>query len=298
MSTDHLIIVSKEEEQERLDTFLTNRFEGFSRTYFQMLIKNNLVLVNGEPVKKRIKLEEGDEIEIEFALTEESKIEPENIALSILYEDDELIAINKAPGMVTHPAVGNWHGTFVNALLYHCQSLPEHHLRPGIVHRLDKETSGVLVAAKTTSMQQKLVALFASRQVKKKYVAICLGNPGNQVIEGRIGRHPIRRKEMAIIEGGGKEAITRVQTRFCDGKISVIDLYPQTGRTHQLRVHLKSIGCPILGDSVYGNKALNTKYGAQRQLLHAERLLLPLEKPLELVAPIPEDMLAYTLMVQ
>lgn len=293
MSTDHLIIITKLESHERIDKVLAARFENFSRTYFQMLIEKKLVLVNGELVKKRTKLEEGDEIEIEFAASEQISLTAENIPLDILYEDEHMIAVNKPAGMVTHPAVGNWSGTFVNALLYHCLQLPEQGLRPGIVHRLDKETSGVIIAAKTSIMQQTLVGFFAARSVKKKYVAICSGNPGDCVIETLIGRDPKKRKEMAVVEQGGKEAITHVKTRSCDGKVSVVDLYPKTGRTHQLRVHLKSVGCPIIGDKLYGNLALNKKYQAKRQLLHAESLTLPFTPPLEIIAPIPDDMRKY-----
>lgn len=194
--------------------------------------------------------------------------------------------------MVVHPAVGNWSGTFVNALLFHCK-LEGEGLRPGIVHRLDKETTGLLLAAKTEKAQQSLVALFASRAIKKEYIAITLGNPGTRTIEGNIGRHPVRRKMMSVLEVGGKEAITQIKTAKCDGNMSVVHLFPQTGRTHQLRVHLKSVGTPILGDPIYGNEALNKKYGAERTLLHAYKLSFthPItNQPLELTAPIPADM--------
>ena len=163
-SESDLLIVSEEDVGARLDKFLKSRFPDYSRTYFQSLIEEGLVLLNGSPVKKACKLEEGDEIEIEFAVTEEISVTPEPIPLDILYEDLYLLAVNKPAGMVVHPAVGNWRGTFVNALLYHCKqlSITQNPLRPGIVHRLDKETSGLLLAAKEEMTQRKLVEMFAT----------------------------------------------------------------------------------------------------------------------------------------
>lgn len=288
------IHVREKEAALRLDKLLAKRFPEYSRQYFQYLIREKLVLVNGSLVKKATKLEEGDEVEIEFALTPEISLEPEAIELEILFEDDDLIAINKPAGMVVHPAVGNWSGTFVNALLYHCQQLPKGtSLRPGIVHRLDKQTTGVLVAAKTERAQQLMVEKFANRQIEKTYLAICIGNPGNRLIEGNIGRHPVRRKEMAVLEGKGREAQTLCESLAHNATLSLVRLFPKTGRTHQLRVHLKTIGTPILGDPVYGNPTLNKKFGAHRQMLHAYSLRFehPLRKEeIELKAPIPQDM--------
>lgn len=288
------IHVSEEETSYRLDKLLALRFPEYSRQYFQYLIREKLVLVNGNLVKKAAKLEEGDEIEVEFALTPEISLEPEAIPLDILFEDGDLIAINKPAGMVVHPAVGNWSGTFVNALLYHCKQLPKGDvLRPGIVHRLDKETSGVLVAAKNERTQQLMVELFANRQIKKEYLAICVGNPGNRLMEGNIGRHPVRRKEMAILEGKGREARTRCESIAHNQTLSLVRLFPETGRTHQLRVHLKAAGTPILGDSVYGIPSMNKKFDAHRQMLHAYALRFkhPIRKEeIELKAPVPQDM--------
>lgn len=290
-----LLIVTEEEAGERLDKLLARRFkEVYSRTYFQHLLDEQLVLLNGEPVKKRTKPQEGDEIEVEFAALPEIELSPESIPLTILYEDEALIVVNKPAGMVVHPAPGNWSGTFVNALLYHCKALPveEGTLRPGIVHRLDKETSGVLVAAKTLEMQQKLTALFASRQVYKEYLAICIGNPSNGEINAPIGRHPIHRKQMAIVPSG-KPAISHCHTIAWNGKLSVVQIVIATGRTHQIRVHLKYQGTPVLGDTLYGNPSINHYYGVRRQLLHASRIKMkhPLtEELLDIAAPLPEDM--------
>jgi 23S rRNA pseudouridine1911/1915/1917 synthase len=288
-----LLFVTEEESGRRLDKFLTARFPTYSRSYFQSLIDERLVLVNSELVKKAYKLEEGDEIEIEFAYTKEIKVEPEPIALDILYEDDYLIAVNKPAGMVVHPAVGNWSKTFVNALLYHCAQLEgTDTLRPGIVHRLDKETSGLLLAAKDELTQRRLVEAFATRQVHKEYLAICLNNPGTREISTLIGRHPTKRKEMAVLKDRGKEAKTLCETIAFKEPLSYVRLLPQTGRTHQLRVHMRHIGSPILGDSVYGSLAANQKFKVERQLLHAHllRFLHPITKEeIELKATIPQD---------
>jgi 23S rRNA pseudouridine1911/1915/1917 synthase len=297
-----LIFITDEEAGERLDKILAHRFrEVYSRTYFQSLIEGERILVNGSPVKKRMKPEAGDEVEVEFLITPELKLKPEAIPLSILYEDEALIVINKPAGLVVHPAVGNWTGTLVNALLYHCQNhfpreCEEGSLRPGIVHRLDKETSGVLVAAKTPFVQQKLIALFASRAVFKEYVAICLGNPGSAHIKAPIGRHLIQRKKMAVLERGGKEALTHCQTIAFDGTLSLVKVVLTTGRTHQIRVHMQHLGTPILGDALYGHAGANKKYKASRQLLHSWHLQFchPLTGDNMLFeAPIPDDMKCY-----
>jgi 23S rRNA pseudouridine1911/1915/1917 synthase len=281
------------EEGMRLDRFLIGRFPHYSRSYFQSLIEQRLVLVNGELIKKGAKLVVDDEIEVEFAVTSQMTLVAEPIPLDIIYEDEHLLAINKPAGMVVHPAVGNWTGTFVHALLYHCEQLATHDtLRPGIVHRLDKETSGLLIAAKDEMTQRRLVEAFASRRIHKEYIAICLGNPGNRKIVGHIGRHPTHRKQMAVLIGKGKQAETVCQTLAHNAQISLVRLLPHTGRTHQLRVHMQSIGTPILGDKLYGSPAANKRYGVSRQLLHAKtlRFLHPMtQEEMVLEAPIPQD---------
>lgn len=291
---DELLIVTADEAGTRLDRILANRFkEIHSRSYFQYLIGERSVLLNGEPVKKQIRPEEGDEIQVEFILTPEIKIEAEKIPLDILFEDEHLLIINKQPGLVVHPAPGNWSGTLVNGLLYHCGRLEAgDSLRPGIVHRLDKETSGVLVAAKTIQSHQKLVSLFAERQVKKRYLALCLGNPGEGTIDLPIGRHPVHRKQMACVEGGRK-AVTHYNTLQTREGVSLVELDLETGRTHQIRVHMQKLNCPILGDAVYGAERMNKRYGAKRQLLHAATLEFVHPVTGELLcaeAPIAEDM--------
>lgn len=300
------IVITPEEAGMRLDKILALRYTGQqSRTYFQSLIDAEHVLVNGIPVKKRIKLEAGDEVEIRFILTNSIELSPENIPLDILYEDEYIVVINKSAGLVVHPAPGNWSGTVVNAILHHCNienhlvendGASKNHLRPGIVHRLDKDTSGVLVIAKTLVTHRKLVEMFAARQVYKEYIAICIGNPGKVLINKPIGRHPVHRKMMAVVPSG-KEAITHCCTLAIQNNLALVLLNLETGRTHQIRVHMKECGTPILGDELYGNGGINSKFHALRQMLHAFKIQFfhpIMGNFLEIKAPLPSDMLAAT----
>lgn len=293
-----LIIVAEDEAGTRLDKLLAERFkENHSRSYFQYLIDQHLVLLNGEPVKKRIKPLCGDEIEVQFAATPEISLSPEQIPLEVIFEDEHLLAVNKPAGLVIHPAPGNWSGTFVNALLYHCRQLEsvENSLRPGIVHRLDKDTSGILLAAKTLESQQKLIALFASRGIYKEYCAVCIGRPIEGEIRAPIGRHPTQRKQMAVVPEG-KEAVSNVKWLGGNDRLSFLQVVISTGRTHQIRVHLKHCGTPVLGDDLYGNPSINHSNKVDRQLLHARllRLIHPITGEfLELCAPIPSDILHF-----
>lgn len=287
-----LLIVTKEEEAKRLDKLLSERYDHKSRTYFQFLIEKGLVLLNGAKVKKRIIPKFGDEIEVFFALTPEISLEPQNIPLSILYEDEHMIAVNKPANMVVHPAHGNWNGTFVNALLYHCKNLPSSNdLRPGIVHRLDKGTTGVLLAAKTEDAHRNLISMFSHREIKKRYLAICVSNPPNGRVSLPIGRDSNNRQKMAV-KGDGKEAISEFTTLATNGLLSLVQADIFTGRTHQIRVHLKYLKAPIFGDLIYGNTSKTKSFEAQRPLLHAQRLELlhPItKKNLIIEAPQPED---------
>lgn len=277
----------------RLDSLLANYYPQASRSYFQKLIGSGHILVNGDIVKKSYKPQVDDLLEVNFSLTDEITITPENIPLDIVYEDEYLLAVNKPAAMVVHPAHGNWSNTFVNGLLYYCKELEQGDtLRPGIVHRLDKNTSGILIAAKTLTAHEKMCHLFASRQIEKTYLAICLGKPSDTTINAPIGRHPVKRKEMAILQEGGKEAITDLFCTKPGADFSLVTLKPQTGRTHQLRVHLKFINHPVLGDDIYGSISANTRYGAKRQLLHAHTIAFthPFTRMrLTLEAPLPED---------
>jgi len=226
-------------------------------------------------------------------LPPESLVEPEPIPLQIIYEDDYFLAVNKPAGMVVHPAPGHRSGTFVNALLYYCKQITcLDPLRPGIVHRLDKDTSGILLAAKTVEAHQKFIEKFSKREMEKLYLAICVGRPQSGPLSAPIGRHPVHRKEMAVIPDG-KEAITDIQVAAFNDKLSLAILKPKTGRTHQLRVHLKHLGTPVLGDTTYGSERANNSFDTSRQLLHAYRLTFthPITNAkITLCAPLPEDM--------
>lgn len=293
METVEQFYASINELEDRLDRVLKSKYPAFSRTYFQYLIDKGSVLVNKKPVKKREQLSLNDLVEITFLEGEKSPLTPQKMDLDILFEDAHILVINKPAGMVVHPAPGHRDMTFVNALLFHCEHLQEDGtLRPGIVHRLDKETSGVLIAAKNRETQALLTEQFAKREVEKEYMAICFGNPSCMTCASPIGRHPVRRQEMAIVEGG-KEAHTRFVIHSSHKEFSLVTAYPTTGRTHQIRVHLKALNAPILGDPLYGRPSVNEKHKAQRQLLHAHKLKLvhPITKePMLFEAPLPEDL--------
>lgn len=297
LESSDVLIIEPGEESLRLDKLLFERFSGhFSRTYFQKLIEEGLVLLNGEPVKKRVKPKAQDEVEVEFAAVSPVDLTPENIPLDILYEDEDILVVNKPAGLVIHPAPGNWSGTFVNALVYHCQELmkgfeEESGIRPGIVHRLDKDTSGVLIAAKNSFSQRKLIESFASRQVVKQYLAVTIGCPKTREITSPIGRDPFHRQKMAVVPTG-KPSRSLIEPLFSGKEFSLVRIGLETGRTHQIRVHLSSIGTPVLGDDIYGKPSFNRKWNASRQLLHAESLQInhPVTgKRMHFSAPLPSD---------
>ena len=288
-------LIEEEDLGLRLDKVLPKRFPGHSRSYFQNLIDEDYVLLNGLPVKKQMRPEIGDEVSVAFQEVPILDVKPEAIDLDILYEDADIIVVNKPPGMVVHPAPGAYTGTFANALMHHCKELnPEDFdaLRPGIVHRLDKDTSGVLVAAKTLRAHQKLSEQFSTRAVEKEYLAIALGTPPEGEFSAPIKRHPIKRKQMTVNEEG-KQATTIFKVLGKSEGLSLLSCQLITGRTHQIRVHLKELNCPVLGDTTYGTENLNRKWDAKRQLLHAHKIKFahPIsEISLELIAPIPTDM--------
>ena len=242
-------------------------------------------------MKKREIPQVGDEIQIFFLASPELKLVAEPIPLEILYEDPSVICVYKPVGMVVHPAPGHPTGTFVNALLHHCQSLPPQDLRPGIVHRLDKDTSGVLLAAKTVEAHQKLIASFSNRDIEKEYLTITVGKPSQETVNAPIGRHKIKRKKMTVTETG-REALTHFDVLDGYDGFFLVRARPVTGRTHQIRVHLKEQKTPVLGDPIYGSEKLNRKMGIQRTLLHAHRLTFPhpqTREKITITAPPPED---------
>lgn len=294
MTPNKECIILENPNQERIDALLARYYTDYSRTYFQELIEKELVLLNGKPSKKRQIPVCGDQVEITFRKRPGPDLTPQAIPLNVLYEDKHIIATNKPADMVVHPAPGNWSNTFVNALLNHCPIEPSSDVRPGIVHRLDKETSGVLLAAKTELAHQKLVEQFHDRKIEKEYIAIVLGKLEAQCINLPIQRSEKDRKKMAVCpQGQGKEAITEVIPLDYNGTFTKVLLKPKTGRTHQLRVHLAHLGYPILGDKVYGHESINKRYKLDRHLLHAHTLQLthPItDQTLKFVAPMPKEM--------
>ena len=277
----------------RLDHFLAARLPHLSRSRLQMLIKEGHIRVAGEPAKPGEKLRHGQIITVyEPEATPVTGTDPEAIPLEILYEDNDLLVLNKAAGMVVHPAAGNPTGTLVNALLHHCTSLSGigGEQRPGIVHRLDKETSGCLVVAKNDLAHQGLSKQFAGRTVLKVYLAIASGHFAKKsgVIETEIARHPIHRKKMAVVTNGrGRASTTDYRVLQELPEASLVECTLHTGRTHQIRVHLKHLGHPLLGDEVYGRRG---KY--LRQMLHAWKLGFAHPRTgqwMEFESPIPQD---------
>ena len=316
----------------RLDKHLLTLYPDFSRSRIEGLIKGGYVTVNGAAAAKAgMKIAEDDEIDVEIPPPVPAVPEPEDIPLDVVFEDEDMLVVNKAPGMVVHPAPGHFTGTLVNALLAHCPNLSGIGgvARPGIVHRLDQYTSGLIVVAKSQAAMDGLVKAFSShKNIEKTYLAVCHGSPRLNAgrIENLIGRHPVDRKRMAIVEKNGKVAITNwekidklerevgiggelkceVEERKLSSTVplplstttSLIKCRIETGRTHQIRVHMASLGCPVVGDSVYGKSALDKRLSPipQRQMLHAWRLKLwhPVKSvQMSFEAPIPDDMQPY-----
>lgn len=246
---------SAEQEPQRLDHFLCSAITGESRAAVQRLIETGNVLVDGKSVRPSLKLKGGEQIDVEIPPPLPATPQAEAIPLEVLYEDSDLIVINKAAGMVVHPGAGNTSGTLVNALLAHCQDLAGigGELRPGIVHRLDKGTSGVLVAAKNDRSHQLLSEQFSVHSVKRIYQALIFGSPAEDTgkIEGTIGRHPTERLRLSGKAKHGKHAVTRWKVKERYGRVSLVELRLETGRTHQIRVHLTEAGFPLLGDPLY-----------------------------------------------
>ena len=280
---------------ERLDLFLVRHMPDFSRSYAQRLIETGQVTVDGTVRKANYKLRSGEEIVCTVLPAAPVEIRAEEIPLNILYEDADLIVINKVRGMVVHPAAGITTGTLVNALLRHCRDLSGINgaLRPGIVHRLDKDTSGVMVAAKNDMAHHFLARQIRDKEARREYRAIVYGNivPRAGVITGDIGRHPTDRKKMAIVRENGKPATTHFEVLERFGDYTYVSCRLETGRTHQIRVHLTSIGHPLVGDAKYTAK--KNPFAIAGQALHS--LTLSLTHPrtgaaMTFTAPIPADM--------
>ena len=295
-------------KERRLDKYLHGRFADLSRCFIQNAIKQGAVEVNGKLAKPSFKLSPGDKIDLVLGEPPSKDILPEDIPLNIIYEDSELIVLNKQPGMLVHPARGNTHGTLVNALVFYSDKLSSGlgDFRPGIVHRLDKNTTGVMVVTKNESAQWKIAKQFERRHVGKTYLAIVHGTPEltADCIKAPLGVHPRTREKQAIRPEGGREAITFYETIEHWRGFSLLRLTPKTGRTHQIRVHLAYIKHPIVADSMYGGKLVypwqlaDAEPAVQepaigRVALHAHTLEFKhptTEKIVKFEAPLPEDM--------
>lgn len=285
-------IVEEESVNKRLDVFIANRFQDKSRSYIQKIIEEGNVTVNEQPKKSNYKLRFNDEIVVGIPQVEELIIKGEDIRLNILYEDSDVIVIDKKQGMVVHPAPGNYNGTLVNALLYHCKDLSGINgvARPGIVHRIDKDTSGVLVIAKNDRAHKKLAEQLKDHSMKREYIALVEGliKKEEGTIDKPIARHPKDRLKMGIIEDG-RRAVTHYEVIERFNKYTLIKCVLETGRTHQIRVHMAHIGYPLVGDPVYG--FAKQKFNLEGQMLHAKKLgfIHPsTEKYVEFESELPE----------
>lgn len=302
----HRFTVDPGEEGLRLDLFLAKKEPGLSRTQIQRAVAEGMVLVNGRPIKAGRRVKAADTVAIRIPAAKPSGVMPEAIPLTILYEDSSLLVIDKPAGMVVHPVAGHTGGTLVNALLHHCRDLSGIGgvLRPGIVHRLDKGTSGLLIVAKSDAAHWGLAGQFKRREVKKTYLALVYGNPridGGR-IEAAVGRHPTDRKRMSTASRRGRSAVTRWRVRERFGVAALLEIDIETGRTHQIRVHLTDLGYPVVGDRIYGgagrirsveDAALRARMKAlDRQALHAWRLSFihpATGEALRFSSPPPED---------
>ncbi len=278
----------------RIDRCLAEKFGEYSRSYIQKLLKDQLVSVNGRAVKSSYKVLPGDAVEAVFPEMKEPDILPQEIPLDILYEDEYLLVINKPKDMVVHPSAGHYEGTLVNAVLAHCQgnlSGINGVLRPGIVHRIDKDTTGALLVCKDDATHRALAEQLKEHSIRRRYRAVVWGNlPQDEgTVDAPIGRHPADRKKMAVNHKNGKEAVTHYQVLERFGNATYVECRLETGRTHQIRVHMSSIGHPLLGDEVYGSG--KNPWHLQGQALHA--MILGFIHPhtgeyMEFQAPLPD----------
>ncbi len=301
-----LIVVTEKHVGKRLDIFIAHYEPHISRNRIQVMIKGGFALVNGKPVKTGYKVKLGEQVTLDMPERPVRKVLPEAIPLNVIYEDSDIVVLNKPPGLVVHPAPGNYNGTLVNGLLYHYGSLPSsgpgmqgnERERAGIVHRLDKDTSGVIVVARTDKALRSLSGQFKNRVVKKKYIALVAGviKKGSGTIEASLGRHVKERKKISIHTHSPREAVTSFVVKERYRNATLVEIEIKTGRTHQIRVHMAHIGHPVLGDRVYGgSKATNSgEGGIARQMLHAESLSLlhpETGHPMTFSVPPPRDMM-------
>ena len=287
-------IVEQETAGQRIDRFLSGEDTGLSRSALQALVAEGHVQCNGKTVAKSLKLKAGDTVLLEIPDAKPIEAVPQDIPLDIVYEDSHLLVVNKPKGMVVHPANGHTSGTLVNAIMYHCQgnlSGINGVMRPGIVHRIDKDTTGALLVCKNDTAHRDLAQQLKNHTIKRRYRAIVSGNlkEDEGTVEGPIGRHPVDRKKMAINYKNGKDAVTHYKVLERFGNATYIECRLETGRTHQIRVHMTSLGHPLLGDEIYGSG--KNPYHLQGQTLHA--MVLGFVHPrtgeyMEFSAPLPE----------
>lgn len=259
----------------RIDVFISSRIPSLSRSHAQRLINDGFVLVDGKSVKRNYVLRENQSIEISVPAAEPLCVVPEEIPLEIVYEDEWLLVVNKPQGLVVHPGAGNSHGTLVNALIRHCGgslSRINGDMRPGIVHRLDKDTSGLLIVAKDNEVHLALASELKKHKISRKYIAIVHGNikADSGTIDKPIGRHPALRNKMCVTDKNSRNAVTHFNVLERFGRYTFVECALETGRTHQIRVHLSSMGHPVAGDKVYGIK--KEKFNLNGQMLHAKAL--------------------------
>ncbi len=287
------VIVNENDKGKRLDIYIAENFNELSRTMIKKLIESNNILVNGKSEKVSYKVQANDNISIDVPEAKETKLKAQEIPLDIIYEDSDIIVVNKPKGMVVHPANGNPDGTLVNAILSICKNSLSGiggELRPGIVHRLDKDTSGLIIVAKNDKAHINMSEQIKERNVKKTYIALVRGNVPEEeaTINMPIGRSTKDRKKMAVTKNG-KQAITHFKVLKRYSKYTLLEIKIETGRTHQIRVHMAEIGYPVVGDAVYSNG--KNEFGIEGQMLHAYKLefMHPItNKHMELTVPLPQ----------
>jgi len=285
----------------RLDKLLARLFPEYSRSQLQRLVNAGKVLMEGQDCDNNQGVHPGQSYQIQFVAKDMFRVEPEDIPLDILYEDDDMLVINKKPGIVVHPSYGNWSGTLVNAVMAHCNTpeflaMLDEEQRPGVVHRLDKDTSGAIIFAKNGETWEKFKVAFAEHLVHKTYLTLAWGTlePAAGSIDLSIGRHPYNPEKQAVVKEGGREAHTLYKSIAVSHGISLVKVRILTGRTHQIRVHLSHFGHPVLGDSLYGGRRKTMPCPIHRQMLHAWRLEFThprTGKLLKIRAPLPVDFL-------
>ena len=294
----------------RIDSYLATRYPDYSRTFIQKLIEDGGITVNGEPIKPSYSPKKGDHVVCRVPVVQTEVIPPEDIPLDIVYEDDWIVVVNKAPDLVVHPSRGHKGGTLVNALAYHCPKLSKgtNPLRPGIVHRLDRDTTGAIVVTKDDDVQREIARQFHDREVEKEYVAICEGRVelDRDIVDEPVGSHRRHKKMQTVRADGGKSAQTIYEVVERLGNFTIVRCYPHTGRTHQIRVHMRHVGHPLVADPLYGHRKAIYRSELtggehhpaeepvlERQALHARRITIyhpVLEKKMTFEAEIPEDM--------